>query len=124
MLTRKKSPNRIILDQANSFIYASDDEIDSLDFLHSSSHDDFETSPQAQNLSLLGSDRAMLNSTMNSQLLGTNEERDILRNELDSTYCESLAKDMEKEKSNVEYKQNKSEQISNNRECCRTNGTT
>ena len=32
MLTRKKSPNRIILDQANSFIYASDDEIDSLDF--------------------------------------------------------------------------------------------
>ena len=58
MLTREKSPNRIILDQANSFIYASDDEIDSLDFSHSSSHDGFETSPQAQNLSLLGNDRA------------------------------------------------------------------
>ena len=58
MLTREKSPNRIILDQASSFLYASDDEIDSLDFSHSSSHDGFETSPQAQNLSLLGNDRA------------------------------------------------------------------
>ena len=32
MLTRKKSPNRTILDQAKSFIYASDGKIDSLDF--------------------------------------------------------------------------------------------
>ena len=116
MLTGKKIPNRIILDQANSFISASDDEIDKLDFSHSSSHDGFETSPQTQNLFLLGNDRAMMNPTINSLLLGTNEERDILKNEIDRAYCESLAKEMEKEKSNVKYKQNKSEQISNNRE--------
>ena len=30
MLTRKKSPNGMILDQANSFVYASDDGNDSL----------------------------------------------------------------------------------------------
>ena len=116
MLTRKKSPNRIILDQANSFTHASDDEIDSLDFSHSSSHDEFETSPQAQNLSLLGNGQAMMNPTINSQLLGTNKERDILRNEIDRAYCESLAKDMEKEKIDEKYKQSKSEQIFNNRE--------
>ena len=75
MLKRKKSPNRIILDQANSFIYASDYEIDSLDFSHSSYHHDFETSPQAQNVPLLRNDQAMMNPTINSQLLGTNEER-------------------------------------------------
>ena len=121
MLTRKKSPNRIISDQANSFTYASDDEIDSLDFSHSSLHDDFETSPQDQNLSLLGNDQAMMNPTIDSQLLGTNEERDILRNEMDRAYCESLTKDMEKEKSNEKYKQSKFEQQS---ECCCTNGTT
>ena len=46
MLTRKKSPNQIILDQANNFTYTSDDKIGSLDFSHSSSHDGFETSPQ------------------------------------------------------------------------------
>ena len=34
MSTRKKSPNRMILDQANSFTCASDDDNDSLDFLH------------------------------------------------------------------------------------------
>ena len=98
MLTRQKSPNQIILDQANSFTYASDDEIDSSDFSHSSSHDGFEASPKVRNLSLLGNDRAMMNPTINSQLLGTNEKRDILRNEIDCAYCESLAKDMEKEK--------------------------
>ena len=75
MLTRKKSPNRMILDQANLFIYASDDDNDSLDFSHSYSHDGFETSPQGQNLSLLGNGRAVMNPTINSQLLGTNEER-------------------------------------------------
>ena len=115
MLTRKKSPNRIILDQANSFIYASDDEIDSFDFSQSY-HDDFETSPQAQNPPLLRNDQAMMNPTINSQLLGTNEERDILRNEIDGAYCESLAKNMEKEKSNEKYMQSKSEQIFNNRD--------
>ena len=97
-------------------IYASDDEIDSLDFSHSSYHDDFETSPQAQNVPLLRNDQAMMNPTINSQLLGTTEERDILRNEMDRAYCKSLAKDMEKEKSNEKYKQSKSEQIFNNRE--------
>ena len=116
MLTRKKSPNRIILDQANSFTYASDDEVDSLDFSHSSYHDDFETSTQPQNIPLLRNDQAMMNPTINSQLLGTNEERDILRNEIDSAYCKSSAKDMEKEKTNEKYKQSKSEQIFNNRE--------
>ena len=116
MLTRKESPNRVILDQANSFTYASDDEIDSLDFSHSSSHDDFEISTQAQNISLLGNDQAMMNPNINPQLLGTNEERDILRNETDRAYCESLTKDMEKEKSNEKYKQSKSEQIFNKRE--------
>ena len=79
-------------------------------------HDRFETSPKAQNLSLLRNDRAMMNPTINSQLLETNEERDILRHEIDQAYCKSLAKDMEKEKSNVKYKQNKFEQISKNRE--------
>ena len=79
-------------------------EIGSVDFSHSSLHDGFETSPQAQTLSLLGNDRAMMNPSINSQLLGTNEERDILRNEIDRAYCESLAKDMEKEKSNGKYK--------------------
>ena len=57
-----------------------------------------------------------MNPTINSQLLGTNDKRDILRNEIDRAYCESSAKDIEKEKSNDEYKQNKSEQISNDRE--------
>ena len=109
MLTRKKSPNRMILDQANSLIYASDDDNDSLDFSHSYSHDGFEASPQAQNLSLLGNDRVMIKPTINSQLLGTHEERDILRNEIDRAYWESLAKDMDKAKSNDKYKQNKSE---------------
>ena len=106
-----RSPNRIILDQANNFICASDNEIDSLDFAHFSLPNGFETSPQAQILSLLGNDRAMMNPTINSQLLGTNEERDKLRNEIDRAYCQSLSKDMEKEKSNVKHKQNKSEQI-------------
>ena len=106
----------MILDHANRFIYASDDDNDSLDFSHSYSHDGFETSPQGQNLSLLGNNQAVMNPTINSQLLGTNEERDILRNEIGRAYCESLAKDMEKEKSNDKYKQKKSEQISNNRE--------
>ena len=115
MSTRKKSPNRMILDQANSFTCASDDDNDSLDFLHSYLHDGFKTSPQGQNLSLLGNDQAVMNPTINSQLLGTNEERDILRNEIDCAYCKSLAKDMEKEKSNDKYKQKKPEQISNNR---------
>ena len=85
-------------------------------FPHSSSHDGFETSPQAQNLPLLGSNQAMMNPTINSQLLGTNEERDRLRNGTDCAYCESLAKDMEKEVSNEKYKQSKSEQIFSNRE--------
>ena len=40
----------------------------------------------------------------------------MLRNEIDLAYCESLAKDTEKEKSNEKYKQSKSEQIFNNRE--------
>ena len=39
-----------------------------------------------------------------------------LRNEIDRAYCESLAKDMEKEKIDEKYKQSKSEQIFNNRE--------
>ena len=43
-------------------------------------------------------------------------KKDIRRNEIDSAYCESLAKDMEKEKTNEKYKQSKSEQIFNNRE--------
>ena len=57
-----------------------------------------------------------MNPTISSQLLGTNEEREMLRNEIDHAYCESLAKDMQKEKSNEKYKQSKSEQIFNNRE--------
>ena len=40
----------------------------------------------------------------------------MLRNEIDRAYCESLAKETEKEKSNEKYKQSKSEQIFNNRE--------
>ena len=58
----------------------------------------------------------MMNPIINSQLLGTNEERDILRKEIDCAYCKSLAKDMEKEKSKVKNKKNKCEQIANNRE--------
>ena len=95
MFTRKKNPNQMIFNQANSLLYASDGDNDSLDFSYSHSHDGFETSPQAQNLSLLGNDRAMMNPTINSQFLGTNEKRDILRNEIDRAYCDSLAKDME-----------------------------
>ena len=57
-----------------------------------------------------------MNPTINSQLLGTNEERDIMKNEIDCVYCKSLARDMEKEGRNEKYKQNKSEQVSNNRE--------
>ena len=57
-----------------------------------------------------------MNPTINSQLLGTNDERDILRNEIDRAYCEPSAKDIEEGKSNDKYKQNKSEQISNDRE--------
>ena len=57
-----------------------------------------------------------MNPTINSPLPGTNEERDILGNERVPAYCKSLGKDIEKEKSNVKYKQNKSERISNNRE--------
>ena len=51
-----------------------------------------------------------MNPSINSQLLGSDEERDILRNEIDRAYCKSLAR------SNEKYEQNKSEQISNNRE--------
>ena len=39
-----------------------------------------------------------------------------MKNDVDNAYCKSLAKDMEKEKSNEKYKQNKSEKISNNKE--------
>ena len=63
-------------------LYASDGDNDSLDFSHSCLHDGFKTSLQAQSLSLLGNDRAMINPNGNSRLLGTNEERDILKNKI------------------------------------------
>ena len=58
----------------------------------------FETSPQAQNLPLMGNDRAVMNPTINSPLPGTNEKREILGNERVPAYCKSLGKDIEKEK--------------------------
>ena len=58
----------------------------------------------------------MVNPIIGSHLLGTNEERDKLRNELNCAYCKPLAKDMEKGKSNEKCKWSKSEQISDKRE--------
>ena len=55
MLIRKNSPDRMISDQANSQA-KSDAENESLDFSRSYSYDGFETSFQAENLSLLAND--------------------------------------------------------------------
>ena len=61
-------------------------------------------------------DPAMTNPTINSQLLGTIEERGILRNEVDRAYLESLAKAMHKENRNEKCEQNKLKKNFNNRE--------